>query len=123
MKIACKQSNICIKSNNPNFKYRFTEADIPLEVEEAHVDKILLNSDFYKSEKDVKIPAIPEKKELTKKSWHDELIEIKGIGKKTVKDIQIVFPTKEKLLEALEKDRELPFDDDVSEKLQEVFIS
>ena len=122
MRIACKQSNICIKSNIPNFKYRFGKADVPLEVDDDHAEKILMNGDFYESDKAIK--PVPEKvKQLVpEKTWSDELQEINGIGEKTAKDIQIVFPKKSDLLEALEKGGDLPFDDDVSKKLQEVFI-
>ena len=122
MKIACKQANVCIKSNNPKFKYRFKKAGDPVEVEEEHVEKILMNGDFYESDKP--IPQVPEKEkeEVPEKTWEEELIEINGVGKKTCKDIQTVFPKKSDLLEALEKEKPMPFDDDISEKLKEVFI-
>ena len=123
MKIACVQSNICIKSNNPSFKYKFKESDITLEIEEPHVEKILRNKDFYESDKEVEKKVIKQNKEKSEKSWEEELIEIKGIGKKTAHDITLVYPNKHNLLEALEKGKELPFDDDVEQKLKEVFIS
>ncbi len=122
MKVASKQSNICIKSNNPKFKYRFKQADIPLEVEDEHLDKILMNGDFYISDKELEKRENPNKKEKKEKSWEEELIEIKGIGKKTAKDIILVYPNRHNLLEALEKGKDLPFDDDVEKKLKEVFI-
>lgn len=122
MKIASIQSNICIKSNNPKFKYKFKQADVPLEVEESHIKKILANKDFYES--DAQIPEEPKKSKKPKKekTWMEELMEINGIGKKTAEDIISVFPKKSDLLEALANDKHLPFSDDVVEKLKEVFI-
>lgn len=122
MKIACKQSNICIKSNNPSFKYKFKQSGVPLEVEDSHVEKILRNKDFYLSDKEVEKNIIPKKDKVDEKSWEEELIEIKGVGKKTAHDIILIYPNKHNLLEALEKEKELPFDDDISKKLKEVFI-
>ncbi len=61
MKIVCKASDICIKSVNPNFKYRFGKEGIPVEVEESHVKKILMNKDFCKSEEKAKVEKIVEK--------------------------------------------------------------
>ena len=43
----------------------------------------------------------------------------RGIGKKTAKDIIKVFPTEEKLKEAIEHDDELPFRDDIEKKLRD----
>ena len=124
MKIASKSSNICIKSVNPHFKYRFKEAGVPISVEESHIEKILRNSDFYESDKAIKLVTKPTKKgeKRKEKTFKEELIEINGIGIKTAEDILIVFPTKGKLLEALSKDEKLPFDDDIEKKLTEVFV-
>ena len=128
MKIACKAAYVCIKSNVPKFKYHFKEADVPVEVEDEHTEKILLNSDFYKSDKKVSaVPEKPKKVGTLKKTWNEELQEIDGIGEKTARDIESVFPSKASLLETLEKcatlpDFKLPFDDDISEKLKEVFV-
>lgn len=46
-----------------------------------------------------------------------ELTKIKGIGPKMAKDI-VVWGTKEKLIEAIQLGAELPFRDDVEEKLK-----
>lgn len=46
-----------------------------------------------------------------------ELTEIPGIGPKTAKDL-VVWGTKEKLIEAIELKADLPFRDDVVEKLR-----
>ncbi len=122
MKIACKVSNVCIKSNVPSFKYRFAEAHVPIEVDDKHSEKILRNGDFYESNANVQKTGNPGKKTVDKKTWREELIEINGIGEKTADDIGIVFPTRGKLLEALEKEQKLPFDDNIELKLKEVFI-
>ena len=50
-----------------------------------------------------------------------ELVKIKGIGKKTAKDI-VEWGTKEKLIERLENGDHLPFRDDVSIKLKGQFL-
>ena len=122
MKIECKSSYICIKSNNPKFKYKFGEAGVPINVEDAHAEKILLNTDFYESYKDIPVKKEKKKKEIKTKSFNDELIEINGIGEKTVKDILVVFPTKGELLEAISKNETLPFQEDVVIKLKEEFV-
>ncbi len=51
-------------------------------------------------------------------SYSKKLNDIKGIGKKTAKDIVKVFPTEEKLKKAISNDDELPFRDDVEIKLR-----
>ncbi len=50
--------------------------------------------------------------------FEKELTKIKGIGAKTAWDITKVFPTEEKLREAISHDDELPFRDDVEIKLR-----
>lgn len=49
-----------------------------------------------------------------------ELTKIKGIGKKTAKDI-VVWGTKEKLIEKMKSGDALPFRDDVELKLREEY--
>ena len=53
--------------------------------------------------------------------YSKKLNDIGGIGKKTAKDIIKVFPTEEKLKEAIEHDDELPFRDDIEKKLREEY--
>lgn len=50
-----------------------------------------------------------------------ELEYIKGIGKKTAKDISKVYKNKEKLIEAINHDDELPFRDDIEVKLRKKY--
>ena len=50
-----------------------------------------------------------------------ELLAIKGIGKKTVKDILQTYPEKALLLEAIKSEEALPFRDDISKILIESF--
>ena len=52
-----------------------------------------------------------------KDNFPKELKKINGIGKKTVKDILLIYPTKEQLKTAISKGR-LPFDDDIELKLR-----
>lgn len=62
-----------------------------------------------------------ETKQIDTDDFFKELIKIKGIGKKTAKDIIKVFPTKEKLIEAISHNDELPFYDDIEKKLEEKY--
>jgi hypothetical protein len=113
MKIASKVPGLRVRSSFPNFNYYFEEADVPLEVEESHTEKILKNSNFYESDK------IPKKVNKTpQKPWKEELSDINGIGKKTVEDIISVYPDKEMLINDLKTDAKIPFRDDVCELLK-----
>ena len=53
--------------------------------------------------------------------FEKELTKIKGIGAKTAWDITKVFPTKEKLIKAISKKEDLPFRDDIEEKLRKEY--
>ena len=52
--ICSKQPGILIVSSKPNFKYKFKQADEPLEVKKEHVDKVLANTNFYEFKETVK---------------------------------------------------------------------
>ena len=54
--------------------------------------------------------------------FYDELIKIKGIGKKTAQDIIKVFPTKQSLIDAVSDGEHLPFRNDVTDLLKEKFL-
>ncbi len=54
-------------------------------------------------------------------TFHKKLNDINGIGEKTTKDIIKVFPTEEKLKEAIAHDDELPFRDDIEKKLRDKY--
>ena len=58
------------------------------------------------------------KNQNDEESYSKKLNDINGIGKKTAKDIIKVFPNEERLKEAISHDDELPFRDDVEEKLR-----
>lgn len=51
VKIASIQGDIRAKSIEPRFNYFFKEADVPIEVNKEHVEKILKNKTFYEFEK------------------------------------------------------------------------
>ena len=123
MKIASKSSNICIKSNYPKFKYHFKESGIPLEVSEEHVEKILMNSDFYESNKSTKKNETIKKKVIKKKTWEEELGENFKIDE--VVDIVALFPTRGVLLKSLESqdfNEKINLKEDIAKKLEEVFV-
>lgn len=67
-----------------------------------------------------KAPAA-SKEESKPADFAKELESIDGIGKKTAKDIAKVFPDRESLASAVKNDDDLPFRDDVVEKLKEKF--
>jgi 5'-3' exonuclease len=110
VKIASKQGNVRIKSMNPSFVYTFPDADIPIEVREDHVDKILRNKNFY----------ISTEKTVKEFDEFDDLLKIKGIGKETLLDIKKSYNSLEQLKEALKEDK-VPFRNDVVEKLRKHF--
>ena len=125
VKIASKVSGVKIKSNHPRFQYMFNKADSPLEVKESHADKILKNSTFYISDKEIpkKPKKVVHKASKQEKSWLQTLIEVKGIGKKTAEDIVNVYPTKGELLRAIKDKKKLPFRDDISLLIEKRFIN
>lgn len=51
----------------------------------------------------------------------NKLKEIDGVGAQTAFDIETAFPTEEDLKQALKDGKELPFRNDVAEKLKKVF--
>ena len=61
-----------------------------------------------------------ETKQFNDSDFFNELKSINGIGPKQAKDI-VVWGTKEKLIEAIGLGAELPFRDDVEEKLRRVY--
>lgn len=117
MKIASKQGNVRVFSSNPSFTYFFKDADVPVEIQESHAEKILRNPDFYEFEGE--LPK--ETKKVHPDGWKQELEAIKGIGKKTSDDILKIFPNKESLGQWLEEGKELPFDNDIAEKLKKAY--
>ena len=119
MKIASKSSNICIKSNYPKFKYHFKESGVPVEVSEEHVTNILLNSDFYESDKSVKTNKKSVKKIIKKKSWEEELEQ--NFTKEEIIKITESYKTKGDLLEAI-SNKKLTFSESLGAKLEEVFV-
>jgi len=64
---------------------------------------------------------IGKKKVETKQfdnSYEKELRNINGIGKKTAKDIMILFPNRTDIENAIKSNDHLPFDDDIEKKLR-----
>ncbi len=114
MLVASKQGDVRIFSSNPSFNYFFQEANVPIEVEEAHVEKILRNLDFYLTK-----GKVHSKKQND--TWKKELEAIKGIGKKTSEDLIRIYPNKEMLIEDIKAKKNIPVDDDISEKLKKEF--
>ncbi len=119
MLIECKESNICIKSHMPKFKYKFGKAGEPVEVHKDHIEKVLANPNFTKSKK--KLKSVPEKKKVPvpEKTWKEELKE--NFSDKEIEVILKYFKSKGALLEALSKEN-FTFSESLGEKLKEVFI-
>ena len=120
MKIACKSADICIKSNYPKFKYHFKVSGVPISVENEHAEKILLNSDFYESDKPLKKIIKPTNKTEKKKTWEEELGD--NFTKEEINKIIKEFKTKGELLEALSNEKNT-FSEQLGTKLKEVFIN
>lgn len=51
-------------------------------------------------------------------AYIEELIHVRGIGRKTAADIYLIYPSKKKLIEAIKEKKKLPFRDDVEIKLR-----
>jgi len=102
---------IAVHRGSPSYEIEFGSE--PVEVTEEIAEHLIKNPHFsIVSESDE-----AEVKELDL-DYQKELEEIKGIGKKTAKDIMTVFKTRQSLIEAIERDDVLSFDDDICEKLK-----
>lgn len=55
------------------------------------------------------------------KQFEEELTKIKGLGKKTAKDLVKVYPTKAALKKAIQSGEDIPVRDDVESKLKKKF--
>lgn len=55
------------------------------------------------------------------KAYKDKLMSIKGIGKKTAKDIMKDYPTEADMVKRIKEEPDMPYDDDVAESLKNVF--
>jgi 5'-3' exonuclease len=60
---------------------------------------------------------------LPDNDFYNELISIKGIGHKTAKDIIAAYPIKAELLEAIKLNKELPFRENIDNKLIKNFYN
>ena len=96
--------------------------DLPESVGNAYGFKKVLNPQIRsikgkigKTLVETKIIEFDNKKSVS--FWND-LLKIKGIGLKTAKDIIKVFKSEEELKFAISNDQELPFRDDIWEKLR-----
>lgn len=54
-------------------------------------------------------------------NFSKEIESIKGIGKKTAKDIVKVFPNRNKLIKSIKEGESLPFRDDIEKKLKDKY--
>ena len=54
-------------------------------------------------------------------NYVNELLSVSGVGKKTMKDIIAVYPTKDSLNLAISSKNHIPARDDIVEKLKERF--
>lgn len=91
------------------------EVDLPEQVGLHHKFKpIAFKSDIHnKKIVETKLKEVYTPDDL----FFKELVKIKGIGKKTAKDI-VKWGTREKLIECIKERESLPFRDDVEEKLR-----
>ena len=70
--------------------------------------------------KQISVPEKIEEVYTPDDLFFKELIKIKGIGKKTAEDI-VTWGTKEKLIEAIKLEKNLPFRDDIDIKLRKKY--
>ena len=89
--VRSEQSNVKVKHNSPTFNYNFDIAGETIEMPDDHADIICRNPDF---------EIVGESKS---NPMFDELVNIKGIGAKTAKDICDICLTKKILIEMLKK--------------------
>lgn len=89
--------------------------------QEAKIHKLKPVGEEEKPKAEPKKSKKADPKKEAKKAYSKELVSIEGIGKKTVKDIVAVYPTKASLIKAIKAEAELGFRDDVVEKLKQVF--
>lgn len=100
-------------------RYGFEEVtnNIP-KVTEGKIGKVKVET------KQISVPEKVVQNDFSKikvQEFEKELTNIKGIGVKTAWDITKVFPTEEKLREAISHDDELPFRDDIEKKLRKKY--
>lgn len=81
-------------------------------------DKMYVRSPVRRVGTEDKRPASSDEDE---EDFEAELRSVKGIGRKTAADINLVFPTRDSLLEAIESGATLPVRDDVEAKLRKHF--
>ncbi len=72
--------------------------------------------------------AKPKKKEKnpanledSKKTYHKKLLKVKGVGEKTARDLEQVYPTEEHLKYAIKKGSKLPIRDDLEKEIVRTF--
>lgn len=110
MKVKSSQPNI-IASHKGSPSYEIEFGSEPVEVSEEIAEHLVNSNPHFK--------IVEESKDSSQYSeYKEELTKIKGIGKKTAKDIMVVFETKESLIKEIGSGKELPFDDDVTDKLK-----
>ena len=62
-----------------------------------------------------------ETKQLETGNFEEKLTKIKGLGKKTAKDIVALYPTEESLKNAIKNGKSIPVRDDIESKLKKKF--
>lgn len=90
-------------------------------VDRTIVDKLLVKLPYKSPEKDELEKESKKPDKESSKLYKTKLEDIKGIGRKTAKDIIRIYPTEEKLLKALENGSEVPIRDDLANLLKNNF--
>jgi len=109
--VKSSQPNV-IASHKGNPSYEIEFGSQPVEVTDDIANHLTKNPRF-----EIVTESGFEVKEVDLE-YKKELESIKGIGKKTAKDIMTIHKTKENLVEAIERNDRLSFDDDIVEKLK-----
>jgi DNA polymerase/3'-5' exonuclease PolX len=61
--------------------------------------------------------------EMSTQEYEKELLSIKGLGKKTAKDILELYPVRSQLISAIKSNKSLPLRDDIEKLLKEKYLN
>jgi len=98
-------------------EYKFN----PGQIKEVPDDFPVGNLRYFKVVKEGTLKKQQEKKQEGNGEYKKELIDLPKIGEKKAGDIMSVYPTREKIVDAVKKKGNLPFDEDIDKVLKEHF--
>ena len=93
----------------------------PGQVKEVPKDFPMEKVRHFKVVKEGSMNKQKEKKKDTNEEYKKELIDLPKIGEKKADDIMSVYPTRERMVETVNKKGNLPFDEDIDKVLKKHF--